>query len=135
MMTIPGCYSVSNGPKEALLLRFTKDTVEVLNVESLSTFAPLDSLAAESRPEPMLTVSPAYPKYAHNRQMEGTVWVKVYVTTGGNVKKAYILKSDDPIFNEPALNAAVLWQFRPAVRNGEAVAAWVSIPFKFRLYH
>ena len=118
---------------ESLIIKIMGDSAEVLNVDSLSTVPPLDSLAVEMPPKPLISVSPDYPNQARKAGLEGIVWVKMWVTKTGNVKRGIVMKSDDPIFNESALRAAVLWQFRPAILDGEPAAVWVAIPFTFKI--
>jgi TonB family protein len=66
--------------------------------------------------------------------MEGNVSTKVWVAKEGNVKRAYIIKSSEKVFNKPCLEAAMKWKFNPAISNGKPVSVWVLIPFRFRLY-
>jgi TonB family protein len=65
--------------------------------------------------------------------LEGNVFVKVWVDKEGKVRKAVIQKSDAPIFEEPAKEAAMQWVFTPALMQKGPVSVWVSIPFRFRL--
>lgn len=90
-------------------------------------------IAREMDPLPITTPTPPYPEIARRIMLEGAAWVKVYVDQEGVVRKAIILKSDAEIFNEPALEAARKWTFRPALMNNRPVGVWVAIPFRFRL--
>ncbi len=96
---------------------------------------PPDFVPVEKQPQPIpgSSPSPVYPEIARRAGVEGTVWVKIWVDKEGNAKKAMILKSDAPLFDEPAKEAAMKWKFTPAIMNNGPVAVWVSIPFKFRL--
>ncbi len=96
---------------------------------------PPDFVPVEKQPQPIPGNNPApvYPEIARRAGVEGTVWVKIWVDKDGNAKKAVILKSDAPLFDEPAKEAAMKWKFTPAIMNNGPVAVWVSIPFKFRL--
>ena len=130
---LAGCSTTSTLPREQLIITLGEDFAEVLNVDSLSVFPALDTTAVEQPPEPMLQAQPYYPEEARLKRREGVVWAKLWVTKGGNVKKVRIISTDDKLFNEPALRAAVLWQFRPAIIKGEPTAVWVTIPFRFKL--
>jgi outer membrane biosynthesis protein TonB len=44
-----------------------------------------------------------------------------------------IIKSDNEIFNQPSLDAAMKFEFIPAAKNNKAVSMWVVVPFKFKL--
>lgn len=94
---------------------------------------PPDFVPVEKAPVPVKQVTPIYPELAQRAQMEGTVWVKIWVDKEGKAKKAVVLKSDAEIFNEAAINAAMQWVFTPAIMNNGPVAVWVSIPFRFKL--
>jgi TonB family protein len=78
-------------------------------------------------------VTPKYPELATRAGLEGTVWVKLWIDEAGKVVKADVTKSDVEMFNEPAIEAAMQWTFRPALLKGKPVAVWVSVPFRFKL--
>ncbi len=94
---------------------------------------PPDFVPVEKQPVPVKQITPVYPDLAQRAQMEGTVWVKIWVDKEGKPKKAIVIKSDAEIFNESAVNAAMQWVFTPAIMNNGPVAVWVAIPFKFKL--
>ena len=87
----------------------------------------------EKLPVPVVNPTPAYPELPRRAGVEGTVWVNIWVTKEGKVRKAVVLKSDSELFNQAALDAAQKWVFTPAVMNSGPVAVWVSIPFRFKL--
>ncbi len=89
--------------------------------------------AVEKEPIAVSAVHPQYPEIARKAGVEGTVWVKMWITKEGKVKRAEILKSDSPLFSQPALDAAQQWIFTPAVMNNGPVSVWVTVPFRFRL--
>ncbi len=94
---------------------------------------PPDFVPVEKQPVPIKNPPPAYPEIARRAGVEGTVWVKIWVDKEGKAKKAQVIKSDAELFNQNAIDAALQWQFTPAVMNNGPVAVWVSIPFKFKL--
>jgi TonB family protein len=65
---------------------------------------------------------------------EVTVWVKIWIDKTGKPRKAVIQKSDSVIFDQMAMDAAMQFLFKPALKNGEPVDVWVSIPFHWRKY-
>ncbi|MFA6469826.1 MAG: energy transducer TonB [Bacteroidota bacterium] len=89
--------------------------------------------AVEKDPIPILNPSPIYPEIARRACIEGTVFLKMWVTKDGRVKKAEIIKSASPIIDQAAVTAALSWKFTPAVMNGGPVSVWVTVPFRFRL--
>ena len=89
--------------------------------------------AVEKLPIPITNPAPVYPELPRRAGVEGTVWVNIWVTKEGKVRKAAVLKSDSELFDQAALDAAMKWVFTPAIMNSGPVAVWVSVPFRFQL--
>ena len=87
----------------------------------------------DQAPEPTKQATPKYPAEAMKARTEGTVWTQVWIDESGNVTKATVTKSDAEIFNQPAVDAAMQWKFKPAKKDGKPIAVWVSIPFRFKI--
>jgi len=94
---------------------------------------PPDFVPVEHQPVPIKQVNPEYPEIARRAGVEGTVWVKILVDKEGKAKKAVLMKSDNEIFNENAIKAALGWVFTPAMMNNGPVAVWAAVPFRFKL--
>ncbi|MBI5214973.1 MAG: TonB family protein [Ignavibacteriae bacterium] len=95
---------------------------------------PIDSfIAVEIRPQIVKQIVPDFPDIARRAGVEGTVWVNCLVDKNGRVKKAIVMKTDNPIFNESATEAAMQWLFTPAIMNDGPVTVWATVPFKFQL--
>ncbi len=94
---------------------------------------PPDFVPVEQQPVPIKQVNPEYPEIARRAGVEGTVWVKILVDKEGKAKKAVLMKSDNEIFNESAIKAAMGWVFTPAMMNNGPVAVWAAVPFRFKL--
>lgn len=94
---------------------------------------PQDYVPYDKAPEATKQVQPKYPDAALKDSAEGTVWTKVWIDESGNVAKAELQKSDAIIFNQAALDAVKQWTFKPAMKDGKAIATWVSIPFRFKI--
>ena len=92
------------------------------------TFTPVEKL-----PVPVLQPVPQYPEIPLRAGIEGTVWLRIWITKEGKPKKAEVVKTDSELFNQAAVDAAMKWVFTPAVMNNGPVAVWVTIPFKFKL--
>jgi TonB family protein len=88
----------------------------------------------EKFPVPVVSPAPRYPEIARRAGVEGTVWIRIWVTKEGKAKKAEVLNSESDLFNQSALDAAMHWVFTPAVMNNGPVAVWISIPFRFKLH-
>jgi protein TonB len=83
-------------------------------------------------PRVLVSVTPEYPPLAQATGMEGKVWVKIWVDSGGKPRKAVVIKGEE-VFNDAALAAAMKFVFRPAIMNDQPVSVWVAIPFVFKL--
>ncbi len=94
---------------------------------------PPDVVLVEKWPVVVRKVKPQYPELAIRAELEGTVWVKIWVDKEGKPKQAVVVKSDAEIFNDPAIEAAKQFVFAPAYMNNGPVSVWVSIPFRFKL--
>lgn len=94
---------------------------------------PPETQEVDEQPAPVKQVNPSYPGEARDQNIEGTVFVKVLVDRDGTVRRAEIAKSDNSLFDQASLDAIKQWEFRPAMKNGEAVAAWVTVPVRFKL--
>jgi TonB family protein len=70
-------------------------------------------------------VPPLFPR------VEISVLVSFVVGEAGNVVAARVVESNDPRFNQAAVDAVQKWSFRPAVLDGKAAAAFVAVPIRF----
>ena len=91
------------------------------------------ALPYDQAPEAKTMVQPKYPDSATKAGTEGTVWTKVFIDETGKVTKVTIQKSDADIFNQPSIDAAMQWVFKPALKDGKPIAAEVAIPFRYKM--
>jgi TonB family protein len=82
-------------------------------------------------PEVLHKVDPAYPLELMKSQVEGTVALYAVIHSDGRVGDVRVLSSPDERLDGYARSALESWRFRPATKNGSAVAleAVVLIPF------
>ncbi len=106
--------------------------VQVDNIEEEEA-PPPDFVPFEKEPQVIKRIEPVYPELARKAGLEGTVWVKLWVDKEGKVKDVVILKSASEIFNQPAIDAAKLWLFTPAMMKTGPVSVWISLSFNFKL--
>jgi protein TonB len=93
---------------------------------------PPDFAPYEKAPQIIKRTHPIYPEKARKAGLNGTVWVKIWVDKSGKPLQVIIQKSDSDVFDQAAIDAAKQLLFTPALRNGEPVDCWVSLPFHFR---
>jgi protein TonB len=70
---------------------------------------------------PIVKVSPVYPARALARRLEGYVLLEFVVTSTGNVKDVVVIESTAPLFERPAIDAAMKFRYKPRVIDGEPV--------------
>jgi protein TonB len=77
---------------------------------------------------------PAYPAAARRNGEEGTVTLRVLVSTDGTPREVALERSSgSSVLDAAALGTVKNWRFIPARRAGEAQEAWVLVPVVFRL--
>lgn len=97
---------------------------------------PVVSLPADEKaepPVPVRTVAPEVPPEFARGGTAGLVTVSFTVDERGNVTGEKIVKSSDPVLEEPALKAIRKWRFKPAQKDGNPVAVHVALPIKFQV--
>lgn len=78
--------------------------------------------------------TPRYPTAALRSGTEGTVMLRIAVDANGvPTDIGYARRSGDRDLDRAALQAAQDWRFRPARRDGRAVASTVNVPVRFTL--
>ncbi len=98
-----------------------------------SSGAPADFVKVDKEPTIVFQAIPIYPEAALKDSLEGRVFVKIWVDTNGNSRKVVVLKSDNDVFNQPSVDAAMKYKFTPAMVNGKPVDVWVVIPFSYKM--
>ena len=86
------------------------------------------------RPELLMLVPPIYPKDAEKKKIQGTVNLRIHVTTLGTVDQVEIINSSGlKSMDEAAVKAAKKTRFRPGIKDGQRVPMWISYPIQFSL--
>jgi protein TonB len=77
---------------------------------------------------------PGYPAASRRLGEQGTVYLRVFVTTAGEAKRVELKKTSTfPRLDRAALETVQTWKFVPAKRDDKAIDAWVLVPIKFSL--
>ncbi|MBS1158227.1 MAG: hypothetical protein H6R15_646 [Proteobacteria bacterium] len=77
---------------------------------------------------------PNYPPEARAGGREGKVRVKVLIAENGTPGEVQLAESSgNTSLDEAALTTLRRWRFQPALRNGQPVLAWVTVPVIFSL--
>jgi len=77
-------------------------------------------------PQPTRTPPPLYPEAMRQSGLEGRVTVDFNITTDGLVDDPIIVRSNNPWFERPAIDAILQWRFRPASVGGKKIAVRAS---------
>jgi TonB family protein len=95
---------------------------------------PTDFVAVDTQPEATFRQAPEYPRLAQRVGLEGRVYVQALIDTSGEVAKAIVGRSTGaPILDQAALDAAYKCKYKPAMRDGQPVAYWVTYKVKFEI--
>lgn len=77
---------------------------------------------------------PGYPRISRRNGEQGTVIVRVFISTQGAPEKAEVRTSSGfARLDQAALEAVQRWRFLPGRRNGTPEAMWFNIPVRFIL--
>lgn len=78
--------------------------------------------------------TPPYPRLSKRMGEEGTVVIRVLITTEGRAEKAVVRTSSGHArLDDTALSTVQRWRFVPGQRNGVAEAMWFNVPIRFVL--
>jgi periplasmic protein TonB len=87
----------------------------------------------DENPSPTLTPPPAYPEKMREQNITGVVAVSIVIDESGTVTSSSVVKSTNPEFEQPALDAIAKWKFKPGKKDGKAVKVKVTVPMRFNL--
>jgi protein TonB len=74
-------------------------------------------------------VEPIYPPMARTARIEGTVVVDAIIRKDGSVSDVTIVKSSNPLFDQPTIDAVRRWRFTPSPQD---VILTVTVKFTLR---
>lgn len=98
-------------------------------------FTDLQTLETEPKPIDFndFVQKMGYPDKAKKAKAEGKVIIRVKVGKTGDIEEQEILRADDPLLETAVLDNISNLKFEPGMKDGQAVKAWVTIPFNFKL--
>ena len=77
---------------------------------------------------------PAYPRMSRRMGEQGTVLLRVFISTEGRAEKAEIRTSSGYArLDEAALETVQRWRYVPGKRAGQPEAMWFNVPIRFVL--
>ncbi|MGB5107416.1 MAG: TonB family protein [Candidatus Zixiibacteriota bacterium] len=104
------------------------------NIEEIIP-APDSFIAFDEAPKAIDFPPAKYPEIARKAQIEGSVWIKVFVDANGTVLDVVAAKAPgtNAGFEEAAIAAARESKWRPAMQNKQPIAVWVTYEVRFKL--
>ncbi len=86
-----------------------------------------------SQPTILYKQEPEYTPEAKDQKIEGSVLLRVEITTEGHAENIRVVKSLDPGLDANAVTAVSNWRFNPGKKDGAPVAVYASIELNFHL--
>jgi periplasmic protein TonB len=106
------------------------DMTEIVR-EVIKTPLPIFKPAARD-PKFARNFQPDYPVGMLQREIEGSVTVRVLVDAEGHVRQVQVLRATDPDFAKATERQALkAWRFKPATRDGRPVEDWQTLTVRF----
>jgi len=111
----------------------SKSNIIIRERDSTADKEPDDFEPLDTPPIAIDQVDPIFPNNHPN--INGSVWVKCFVEKDGTVKMASITHSEVPVMDTACIAAVLKWKFTPAMKKGEPIGVWVTIPFNLKVKH
>ncbi|MDD5675158.1 MAG: energy transducer TonB, partial [Chitinivibrionales bacterium] len=105
------------------------DTFKATKAETKGAIVPITTIT--STPEIITIVKPEYTKEMKDARIEGAIRANLLIDVDGRVKDVRILNDLGYGTKERAREAFLQWTFKPALRDGVAVAVWISYSIRF----
>jgi periplasmic protein TonB len=87
-----------------------------------------------SAPQPLFTPDPEYSEEARKAKYQGTCVLWLIVGSDGRPRDVRVARSLGMGLDEKAVQAVRKWEFKPAQKDGHAVAVQMNVEVSFRLY-
>lgn len=134
-----GLRTVGKGDGSDQIMDPVRDQPRIIEAPARSVPPPVPAAQASTpapgdraQPQPLATPAPRYPQEALRMGAGGTVRITVTVAADGSVERQELADSSgNRYLDRAALEAVRRWRFQPATRNGQPVAAEVSVPIVF----
>lgn len=88
---------------------------------------------ADQPPKPIKLEPPRYPADLRRAGLIGEVKLRFIITTEGKVTDPFVVESNNPAFERPAIDALLKWKFEPARKGGRPVNTRIQQVIHFNL--
>jgi len=126
ILILGGCSSMAPPPSEKMMVKLTDEWVEQTKEDTAFAYEKKDTSTVTLPPILIQRIN-VNPPAGRSPHPFDSVYVNAIVTKKGNVKRAWILKSESPYFNKAALKAVIQWKFQPALRAGVPIDTLIQI--------
>lgn len=86
----------------------------------------------DQKPRVTYQSQPLYPAQMRGKKVEGVVVLIFVVDASGKVVDPRVERSNNSVFDKPAMDAIKRWKFEPAVKGGQRVACKVRQSLRFK---
>src|SRR5690606_35796608 len=108
------------------------DTVTAVSAVANQASVASGDREATVQNESRMLAPPRYPAAAMEARTSGKVVMRVLVGADGVVKDVVVEESEPAgVFDASSVEAAWLWRFDPAVKDGKPVDGWVRVPVQY----
>lgn len=114
-------------------LRAKQQAVARAAAQAADLSAVYDIRQLDQIPQPQFRVPPKYPVEMRQAGQGGEVLVQFIVDANGAVKNASAVRSTNPAFEGPAIEAVSAWTFRPGRKTQLPVNTQMQVPIVFTL--
>ncbi len=76
---------------------------------------------------------PGYTREARRQGVQGYVILRVVLSSTGKISRIRVVRRLPAGLTENAIKAACKLEFKPAIKNGQAVSQWLNVEYAFRL--
>lgn len=87
----------------------------------------------DTRPVITAKPKPSYTKDARRNGVQGYVILKVVLSANGKIGRIRVVRGLPAGLTENAIKAACKIEFKPAMKQGQPVAQWLTVEYAFRL--
>lgn len=74
---------------------------------------------------------PDYPVDMRRENISGTATVRFIITHDGRVIDVTVIQATHPSFGDAAARAVSKWKYEPAIKDGQPIACYLSVPVVF----
>ena len=92
-----------------------------------------DIATSDVMPKLIKQVDPVYPYNQARAGVDGVVMIEFVIDPEGKAGNPYVIESNNPAFERPALDAVMQWRFSPGLKAGKPVYVRANQRIEFRM--